>query len=140
MGLESFKRIYWWEWGHRLLGRVIGFAFLLPFLFFVVRGVLRGRSCGNVSACSCWADCRAPSAGDGRFGLTERVSVSQYRLAVHLTLACVILAATVAVARSLTPRPPLSASAGVRWGAGLIVLLVLLQIFSAGSWPGSMRA
>ncbi|MFH1554429.1 MAG: COX15/CtaA family protein, partial [Pseudomonadota bacterium] len=42
MGLEGFKRIFWWEWGHRLLGRLIGFAFLLPFLYFAVRGVLRG--------------------------------------------------------------------------------------------------
>lgn len=137
MGLESFKRIYWWEWGHRLLGRVIGFAFLLPFLFFVVRGVLRGPllwKClglfvlGGLQGAIGWWMVAS--------GLTERVSVSQYRLAVHLTLACVILAATVAVARSLTPRPPLSASAGVRWGAGLIVLLVLLQIFSGGLVAG----
>src|SRR5262249_16030973 len=38
MTLDAFKTIYWWEWTHRLLGRVIGVAFLLPFLFFLWRG------------------------------------------------------------------------------------------------------
>jgi len=38
MSLEAFKTIYWWEWAHRLLGRVVGVAFLLPFLFFLWRG------------------------------------------------------------------------------------------------------
>jgi len=38
MTLGAFKTIYWWEWAHRLLGRVIGVAFLLPFLFFLWRG------------------------------------------------------------------------------------------------------
>jgi hypothetical protein len=36
--LDEFKRIYWWEWAHRLLGRLIGAAFLLPLLFFQFRG------------------------------------------------------------------------------------------------------
>src|SRR5712692_8413067 len=40
MSLDEFKAIYWWEWAHRLLGRVIGVAFLLPFLWFLWRGVL----------------------------------------------------------------------------------------------------
>src|SRR6478609_2081875 len=38
MGLESFKTIYWWEWSHRLLARLVGAAFLVPFLFFLWRG------------------------------------------------------------------------------------------------------
>src|SRR5207244_1690772 len=38
MSLEDFKTIYWWEWVHRLLGRVVGAVFLLPFLFFLWRG------------------------------------------------------------------------------------------------------
>src|ERR1700735_5358182 len=40
MSLEEFKTIFWWEWSHRLLGRVIGLAYLLPFLWFLWRGVL----------------------------------------------------------------------------------------------------
>src|SRR5271154_4579840 len=37
MDLEAFKHIYWWEYAHRLLGRAIGVAFLLPYLWFLVR-------------------------------------------------------------------------------------------------------
>src|SRR6202048_3200873 len=40
MSLAEFKTIFWWEWSHRLLGRVIGVAYLLPFLWFLWRGVL----------------------------------------------------------------------------------------------------
>jgi len=40
MTVDEFKRIYWWEWGHRFLGRFIGVAFLLPFLVFWARGAI----------------------------------------------------------------------------------------------------
>src|SRR6185437_9812584 len=40
MTLEGFKRIFWWEYAHRLLGRVIGVAFLVPFLWFLARGAI----------------------------------------------------------------------------------------------------
>ncbi len=38
--LEEFKYIYWWEWGHRQLGRVIGVVFFIPFMFFLMRGFI----------------------------------------------------------------------------------------------------
>ncbi|MFG1202766.1 COX15/CtaA family protein [Xanthobacter aminoxidans] len=137
MGLEAFKRIYWWEWGHRLLGRVIGFAFLLPFLYFAFRGVLRG---------SLLAKCLGLFALGGlqgavgwwmvASGLTERVSVSQYRLAVHLTLACIILAAIVAVARSLAGEGRQAVTGRLRLTARVLVALVLVQIFAGGLVAG----
>jgi heme a synthase len=96
MSLDDFKTIYWWEWGHRLLGRVIGVVLLVPLVWFWWRG---------------WMDRRLGSALAGIFalgavqgavgwwmvasGLSERVNVSQYRLAFHLTLACIIYAALV---------------------------------------------
>src|SRR5688572_16726946 len=43
MSLDEFRRIYWWEWGHRFLGQLIGAAFLLPALFFFFTGGLHGR-------------------------------------------------------------------------------------------------
>ncbi|MFS8038297.1 COX15/CtaA family protein [Xanthobacter sp. AM11] len=137
MGLEAFKRIYWWEWGHRLLGRLIGFAFLLPFLYFVWRGAVRGRllvRClglfvlGGLQGVIGWWMVAS--------GLTERVSVSQYRLAVHLTLACIILAAIVAVARSLAPEPRLAAAPRLRGTASAVLVLVLVQIFAGGLVAG----
>src|SRR5438874_8833398 len=93
MSLDEFKTIYWWEWTHRLLARLVGAAFLVPFLWFLWRGeVARGLRArlwmifglgGALGAVGWWMVAS---------GLTDRVSVSQYRLAFHLTLACVIFA------------------------------------------------
>ncbi|MGU3493737.1 COX15/CtaA family protein [Xanthobacteraceae bacterium A53D] len=137
MGLEAFKRIFWWEWGHRLLGRLIGIVFFVPFVWFAVRGVLRGKLLvrslvlfvlGGLQGAIGWWMVAS--------GLTEGVSVSQYRLAVHLTLACIILAATVAVARTLTAPKRQSVPLRIRGGAHLLVGLVLVQIFAGGLVAG----
>ncbi len=96
MSLHEFKEIFWWEWSHRLLGRVIGAAFLLPFLWFLWRGgmpqPLKQRlwvifGLGALQGAVGWWMVAS--------GLTERVEVSQYRLATHLILAVVIFAAIV---------------------------------------------
>ena len=64
MSLDQFKTIYWWEWGHRFLGRLIGVAFLLPFSSpSGWPASSRGRCYRGSSACSCSAACKAPSAG-----------------------------------------------------------------------------
>jgi cytochrome c oxidase assembly protein subunit 15 len=103
MSLDDFKTIYWWEWGHRLLGRLVGAAFLLPFLWFLWRGFVDRRlafglgtifALGAVQGVVGWWMVAS--------GLTERVSVSQYRLAFHLTLACIIYAALLWVADRVT--------------------------------------
>ncbi len=105
MTLAEFKLIYWWEWSHRMLARAVGGAFLLPFLWFLWRGWVEpdlrtrlwtifglGAALGAVG----WWMVAS--------GLTERVNVSQYRLAFHLTLACVVFAAIVWTAARLGPR------------------------------------
>jgi cytochrome c oxidase assembly protein subunit 15 len=69
-------------------------------------------------------------------GLTERTDVSQYRLAIHLTFACAILAYTVWLARGLSPMPAASAGPALRHVAALIVVLVFLQIFLGGLVAG----
>lgn len=106
MSLAEFKYIFWWEWGHRLLGRLIGFAFLLPFLYFLWRGglpsALKRRlwgifGLGALQGAVGWWMVAS--------GLTHRVEVSQYRLAVHLMIAFLIFAAVVWTLRQLTPRP-----------------------------------
>lgn len=130
MSLSDFKTIFWWEWGHRVLGRTIGAVFLIPFLFFLWRGYI-GR------------DLRAPLFGlfalgaiQGAVGwwmvssgLTERVSVSQYRLAFHMTLACVIYAAIIWIVARMKAAGPVAAPVRLRVIAGLFVALVLLQIY-----------
>jgi len=140
MSLADFKTIYWWEWAHRLLGRLIGAAFLLPFLFFLWRGWvgpgLRWRlwaifGLGAVQGAVGWWMVAS--------GLTERTSVSQYRLAFHLTLACVIFAAIVWTVQWLVSRPtaPMPRRAAIT--ANIMVVLVLAQIY-LGALVAGLRA
>ncbi len=63
MNLDAFKTIFWWEWTHRLLGRLIGAAFLLPFLWFLLRGRVEPRLRPGSGRFSAWARSRARSVG-----------------------------------------------------------------------------
>jgi heme a synthase len=130
MSLDEFKTIYWWEWTHRFLGRLIGVAFLLPFLVFLWRGWiepdLRARlwgifALGALQGAIGWWMVAS--------GLAERTSVSQYRLSVHLTLACLIYAALIWTAQRLAPRLPHDAPMPVRVGAATLLALVFAQIY-----------
>ncbi len=147
MSLSEFKTIYWWEWTHRLLGRLIGAAFLLPFVGFLWRGwvapSLRPRlwfifGLGALQGAVGWWMVAS--------GLAERTEVSQYRLATHLILACAIYVALIWTARRLVEAssPGLSARArraGPRIKAGAIglVVLVLVQIY-LGALVAGLRA
>jgi len=130
MSLEAFRTIYWWEWAHRVLARLTGAVFLLPFLFFLWRGTiprgLRGRlwgifiAGGALGVVGWWMVSS---------GLTQGVSVSQYRLAFHLSLACAIYAAILWTAQQLAPHVASEASARLRAGALVIAVLLLVQIY-----------
>lgn len=130
MSLGEFKAIYWWEWGHRLLGRLIGVVFLLPFLWFLWRGWIEPGLRGRL-----WAifGLGAIQGGVGWWmvasGLAERVSVSQYRLAFHLTLACIIFTLLIWTAQRLASRQEIEWPARIRHGATALVVLVLAQIY-----------
>ena len=130
MNLAEFKTIYWWEWTHRFLGRLIGAAFLLPLLFFLWRGwiapPLRWRlwaifGLGAAQGAVGWWMVSS--------GLAQRTSVSPYRLAFHLTLAGVIYAALIWTALRLPPRPPATAPARIRFGALALLALIFVQIY-----------
>lgn len=130
MSLPEFKTIFWWEWAHRLLGRVIGAAFLLPFLFFLWRGYIGPElrwplfglfALGAIQGAVGWWMVSS--------GLTERVSVSQYRLAFHMTLACVIYAAIMWIVARMRLVQPVAVPSRLRVGALVLVGLVLLQIY-----------
>jgi len=91
MDLEGFKTIYWFEFSHRVLGRSIGMAFLLPFLYFLFRGMLERRMIprlglafvlGGLQGLLGWYMVKS--------GLVDNPHVSQYRLTAHLSLALVI--------------------------------------------------
>jgi cytochrome c oxidase assembly protein subunit 15 len=136
MSLDAFKVIFWWEWGHRFLGRIIGIIAVVPLILFWVAGklpqwikwplvgmVVLGGFQGFIG----WWMVKS--------GLTERVDVSQLRLAIHLTMACIIFVATIWLARSLANhteegRPEFA------WQSAGLLLLLLVQIFIGGLVAG----
>src|SRR5262245_52908985 len=105
MSLEAFKYIFWWEWTHRFLARFIGVAFLVPFLLFLATGQISRTllprlagllALGGLQGAIGWYMVRS--------GLADRIDVSQYRLALHLSLAVLIFAGLLWTALSLGPR------------------------------------
>ena len=142
MSLAAFKFIYWWEWSHRFLARLVGVVFLVPFIFFLATGRI-GRSLapklgavfllGGLQGFIGWYMVSS--------GLAERVSVSQYRLALHLSLAILILGAILWIAFSLrSPTAPQNASPLPGYATGKVLLaLVFLQVV-AGAFVAGMKA
>ncbi len=63
MSLTDFQFIFWWEWSHRLLGRVIGVVFLVPFIAFAAAGYIRRDMLPRIGALFLLAGCRVRSAG-----------------------------------------------------------------------------
>jgi cytochrome c oxidase assembly protein subunit 15 len=140
MSLHEFKVIYWWEWTHRALARLVGAAFLLPLLWFLCRGELEpGLRVRLWTIFGLGAVLGAVGWWMVASGLADRVSVSQYRLAFHLTLACAIFAAILWTAQGLVPRAPLTAPARLRVGAIALLVLVLVQIY-LGALVSGLRA
>src|SRR4051812_48519336 len=130
MSLDEFKTIYWWEWSHRVLARLVGAAFLLPFLFFLWRGwIAPGLKARLWTLFGGGALLGAVGWWMVSSGLAGRVSVSQYRLAFHLTLACAIYAAILWTARGLTTRASEPVLRRLRLTATSLVILVLVQIY-----------
>ena len=144
MSLDEFKRIYWWEWGHRFLGRVIGIAFFAPFLYFLFAGKLNRALTwrlgvmfvlGGAQGALGWFMVKS--------GLVERVDVSQYRLAAHLGLAFLILGFVLWTIADLLAPPVarahrrMSLAGAMAWMAlGLVYVQIILGAFVAGLRAG----
>ncbi len=95
MSLAQFKTIFWWEYTHRLWGRLIGFVYLLPFLYFLVRRQVPRRLVAPLAGIFALGGCQGLLGWYMvESGLAQRVEVSQYRLTAHLALALAIYAAT----------------------------------------------
>jgi cytochrome c oxidase assembly protein subunit 15 len=140
MNLAEFKTIFWWEWSHRVLGRVIGVAYLLPFLWFLWRGMLstdlRRRlwlvfGLGALQGAVGWWMVAS--------GLSQRVEVSQYRLATHLVLALLIFACIVWTLRRLADRPSSVASWRLKITGVALVVLTFVQLY-LGALVAGLRA
>jgi cytochrome c oxidase assembly protein subunit 15 len=142
MSLSDFKTIYWWEWSHRLLGRVVGVVFFVPFVVFAIRRDLPRRLflrlggiflLGGMQAVVGWWMVAS--------GLTGRVSVAPERLMVHLGLAFALLGMllwTAFDAWSGAARQTLPSPWGRRAAAliGLVYLQILLGALVAGNDAG----
>lgn len=143
MSLSEFKAIYWWEWGHRLLGRLIGLAFFIPFVIFLVKGYVRRALrprlfglfiLGGLQGLLGWFMVKS--------GLVDVPEVSHYRLAAHLSLAIIIYAALLWVAfglmKSGSPpgRPFWRSHSGVTRVFLVLAALVTLQIVYGGFVAG----
>jgi cytochrome c oxidase assembly protein subunit 15 len=133
MSLDAFKVIFWWEWAHRFLARMVGFAFAIPLVVFVARRRLTAGmswklaglfALGGLQGAIGWYMVSS--------GLVDRIDVSHYRLALHLTVAFLILALLLWTAWSLLPgaAAPVARPAEPRHRrvAGLLVVLILLQV------------
>jgi len=140
MSLSEFKTIFWWEWSHRLLGRVIGAVYLLPFLYFLWRGALSAelkRRLWLIFALG------ALQGGVGWWmvasGLTQRTEVSQYRLATHLMVALIILASIMWTLRRMTARPQPIVSRRLKISAVALLALTFVQLYF-GALVAGLRA
>jgi cytochrome c oxidase assembly protein subunit 15 len=137
MTVEAFKTIFWWEWAHRMLARGVGFVFALPLVFFAAtRRIERGLSPKLVGILLLGGLQGAVGWWMVTSGLVDRVDVSQYRLATHLTIAALIFTATMVVARGLAPHSQPTADRSTQRLAGILVLLALVQIYLGGLVAG----
>ena len=134
MSLDAFKSIFWWEWAHRLLGRVLGVVFFVPFILFAGIGAIRRSewprmlllfALGGLQGFVGWWMVES--------GLETRVSVSQYRLAIHLGVALILLVAILWTALEYLRRPQAATrrSANWQWTAAIAVLVYLQMLLGS---------
>ncbi len=137
MEIDDFKNIYFWEWFHRLWGRLIGVVYALPLLFFWVRGMIPqgfklklvvGLVLGGLQGFMGWYMVKS--------GLIDRPSVSHYRLAAHLGLAFLIFGYMVWLGLAVLGKSVNAASFCLRRHGWISMVFVALTIlwgaFTAG--------
>ncbi|SIN60979.1 cytochrome c oxidase assembly protein subunit 15 [Parasphingorhabdus marina DSM 22363] len=141
MTLSDFKFIYFWEWVHRLLGRLIGLAFALPLLFFAVRKAIPAGYgwkltglllLGGLQGAIGWWMVSS--------GLSERTDVSHFRLATHLLLALFILGCLVWTALDIRRLASGHVHPARLTGFGATVLVVLFIQLLFGAWVAGLNA
>jgi cytochrome c oxidase assembly protein subunit 15 len=133
MSLEEFKYIFYWEYGHRVLGRLIGVMFALPFFYFLFAGKISPElkpklwialALGGMQGLMGWFMVKS--------GLVDEPLVSHFRLAAHLCLALIIFAylSWLVMGQLQVSRLPVSTLFN-RWLWGLAALLVLQIVYGA---------
>ena len=140
MTLDGFKTIFYWEWSHRLLARLIGVAFVLPAFWFWRRGRLKGALGGQVAVATGLLALE-PLVGWWMVssGLAHRTEVAQDRLALHLLIAAATFGALIYAATGLAVSPRERASAGYAAASGGLVALIFCQL-GLGALTAGLRA
>lgn len=136
-GLEDFKDIYFWEWLHRVIGRLIGLVFVIPFVYFLLKKQLTKPTIrkslfllflGGFQGFLGWYMVKS--------GLVDRPDVSHYRLAMHLTTAFITFAYTFWVALDLWYPIKKEVDKGfrnlIRVGLTLLIIQIVWGAFVAG--------
>ena len=91
MSIDEFKTIFYWEYAHRILGRILGLLFIIPFIFIYIKKILTKKYNQNLfilfllillQGTVGWYMVKS--------GLIENTTVSHYRLAIHLNLAFIL--------------------------------------------------
>ena len=142
MTLAQFQFIYWWEWGHRLLARLLGAVFLVPFAWFAIRRELPRRLWGQFAAIVLLCGLE-PIVGWWMVasGLADRVYVAPERLMIHLGIAVALLGVLVWTALDAwtgQARQTLPSPWGGRalWLVALVYLQILMGALVAGNQAG----
>jgi heme a synthase len=142
MTLDQFRFIYFWEWSHRLLARLVGAVFLLPLIWFAVRREIPSRLWGQMGAVIVLLGLE-PIVGWWMVasGLANRVYVAPERLMLHLGIAFALLGALIwtaldALAGQARQTLPSPWGGRALWIVGLIYLQILLGALVAGNQAG----
>ena len=139
--LVGFQRIFWWEWVHRLLGRLIGVVFLLPYLWFLLRRRLEGPLAWKLAGVFLLG---AMQGALGWYmvmsGLVDDPRVSHFRLTAHLGMALAIFAAELWIALDLLASPPRGAAATGPRRFALAVASIVFVMSLTGGFVAGLRA
>ncbi|UNE55309.1 COX15/CtaA family protein [Bartonella machadoae] len=132
MTLSAFKTIFWWEWAHRVLGRLVGLVALFGLIWFWVTKRIEKNILFQLAvvpiliALQGFIGWWMVASGIGQSNLT---SVSQYRLAFHLITACFVIIFVTYLARGLAHYSEKPANQKVQSFAGWLVILILIEIY-----------
>jgi len=143
MTLADFQFIYFWEWFHRLLARMVGLVYAAPLVWFWVRGAIPAGfkprligllALGGLQGLFGWLMVQSGLVGD----MTD---VSHFRLSLHLLTALTLLAALTWTARDMRrlAREPAAAPASFTGGSLLVILIVFIQLL-LGAWVAGLNA
>ncbi|CAN5177260.1 COX15/CtaA family protein [soil metagenome] len=142
MTMSGFKTIFFWEYAHRLLGRLLGFAFAVPLIWFAAkRAIPRGYGWRLVALLALGGFQGAIGWWMVASGLTHRTEVSHFRLAVHLIAALTIMSGLIWTAldlRALARNP--AAHPARLTGLGILALMVVTIQIMFGAFTSGLRA